>query len=270
MTPAGPALTATVIAIVSAANKAESAAALSALVRGTGVRPIIISLGDAAEAPCRSENGATVIDGLRPQYLDNAVALLRLSSLPALVWWRAGEPSVLTELASLVDRVVLDLDDPTPAWRRLDELTARVPVSDLRWTRLTRWRELMAQFFELPEVRAASFDRLAVAGGDPYDGRLVAGWLKSRLPGGGGITAAFDPRGARPLERVELTAPTVRLSIGVRGDDCLETAIAVDGSAETRVVARGDDSLAALLGEELRVRARDLAFEAAVHQAEQL
>ena len=26
-------------------------------------------------------------------------------------------------------------------------------MSDLRWTRLTRWRELFAQFFDLPDVR---------------------------------------------------------------------------------------------------------------------
>ena len=47
---------------------------------------------------------------LAPRYLNNAVAALRLSSLPALVWWRGGSLDALDDLADLADRLVLDTD----------------------------------------------------------------------------------------------------------------------------------------------------------------
>ena len=44
----------------------------------------------------------------------------------------------------------------------------RAAFSDVRWTRLTRWRALMAQFFDLPEVQdaPASFTRLCIEASD--------------------------------------------------------------------------------------------------------
>jgi hypothetical protein len=47
---------------------------------------------------------------------------------------------------------------------------------------------------------------------------------------------------------------------------CVLTSAAVRGHRATRTVTLGDQSLAALLTEELRVRARDRAFEAAVRE----
>jgi len=37
----------------------------------------------------------------------------------------------------------------------LSQMTA---VSDVRWARLTRWRSLVAQFFDVPDVRAARYE----------------------------------------------------------------------------------------------------------------
>lgn len=270
MTEPERALTATVVAIVSPGSRQEACATLSALSHRAGVRPIIISLGGNAEPPRREEDGAVIIDGLVPKYLDNAVASLRLSSLPAIAWWRAGELSVLTALARLVDRVVLDLPDPADAWALVPELAEHAPVSDIRWARLTRWRDVVAQFFDMPEVRTGTWTTLTISGSDPFDARLMAGWLQSRLPGGREITAQHLPMPGERLQSIELAGDRGRLAARLLPNTtCIETVADLrTGHMESRVVTRGDERLPALLGQELRVRSRDLAFEDAVGQLE--
>jgi hypothetical protein len=264
-------LTATVIAIVSPDLFAETAATLASLSGGASVRPLIISLGDDPGAPRRDENGATVIEGLPARYLDNAVASLRLSSLPAAAWYRAGDPGALQDLAKLVDRIVLDLEHPAAAWALVPAIAPLAPVSDIRWARLTRWRELVAQFFEAPEVRSMTWERLSVTGADAHDAALLAGWLRSRLPGGAGLEVVHHRRAAARLESVELSGTAGRLSVRLLpSGTCLETLVDLrDARATSRAVSRGDDHLATLLGDELRVRSRDLAFEDAARAAGQ-
>jgi glucose-6-phosphate dehydrogenase assembly protein OpcA len=270
MTERERALTATVVAIVSPALKDEACATLSALSHRAGVRPIIISLGQETEPHRKDDDGAIVIDGLVPKYLDNAVASLRLSSLPAIAWWRAGETPVLTALTRLVDRVVLDLPDPAAAWRLVPALAEDAPVSDIRWARLTRWRDLVAQFFDMPDVRAGAWTRLTVTGSDAFDARLMAGWLQSRLKGGREIEAEHLPTPGERLQSIELAGDRGRLAARLLPNGtCIETIVDLrNGHMESRVVTRGDERLAALLGQELRVRSRDLAFEDAVRELE--
>jgi glucose-6-phosphate dehydrogenase assembly protein OpcA len=264
--------TATVVAIVSPQTRERIAAALSGLSRA-GVRPIIISLGDNREPPRREEDGAIVIEGLLPRYLDNAVASLRLSSLPTLAWWRAGDPGTLVSLAALVDHVVLDVEDPSAVWPFVPEIAAVASVSDIRWTRLTRLRELFAQFFDIPEVRAAAttFERLRIAGSDPFTARLAAGWLRSRLPDGERLAVRIETATGAPIESLELsgTAAELRGRLMANGT-CIETSVQTGTQSAVRVVSAGDRRVESLIAEELRVRSRDLAFEAAVRASQQL
>jgi glucose-6-phosphate dehydrogenase assembly protein OpcA len=264
-------LTTTVVAVVSPDTRGGVVAALSSLSRISGVRPVIVVLGDAREAEPREEDGALVIDGLVQRYLNNAVASLRLSSLPTLVWWRAGDPGRLPDLAALADRVVMDLDDPSAGWSVVPDIARLASVSDLRWARLTRWRDLIAQFFDMPEVKdlPTPFERLEIAGTDPHDARLLGGWLRARLPAGERLEVVRIPGGDARLRSAELKGPTGRLVVRLLpGGACLETAVEMSsGHSSSRVVALGDQGLVALLGEELRVRSRDLAFEEAVREA---
>jgi glucose-6-phosphate dehydrogenase assembly protein OpcA len=144
-------------------------------------------------------------------------------------------------------------------------------VSDLRWTRLTRWRDLIAQFFDMPEVRASltAFDRFESVGSDAHDGRLLGGWLRARLPGGEQLQVVTKPGGPERLQSVRLAGPAGSLQVRLLPNGtCLETTVEMrEGHASSRVVALGDQRLLALLGEELRVRSRDLAFEDAVREA---
>lgn len=266
-------LTSTVIAIVeprSTAGVTETLSDLSPL----GVRPVIISLGGEPGTARREERGATVFEGLPPKYLDNAVASVRLSSLPTLVWWRADDLPLLERVAELVDRLVIDVGDSRRVWPMVPQVAPVSPVSDLRWTRLTRWRELFAQFFEIPDVcrAAASFDRLTVAGGDEHQLRLAAGWLRSRLPSGAGLHVDLRTGGAPPIERLAVSGSQGTLAVQrLAGTACLETTVQIGGvPAARRVVAAGDRSLSALIAEEMGIRSRDVAFEDAVREAERV
>jgi hypothetical protein len=79
-----------------------------------------------------------------------------------------------------------------------------------------------------------------------------------------------------PLSHVELVADAFTISLSVpAGRACLETSVvntSADGHAEpaARVVPLGDGSPASLIGEELGVRTRDLAFEQALVTAREI
>jgi glucose-6-phosphate dehydrogenase assembly protein OpcA len=269
---AGLALTATVVVVGPHERLTEAADALTQLT-DIAIRAILISYGTDASPIVRVSEHAVALEGLRPHYLNNAVAALRLSSLPTLVWWRGGAQESLNGLADLADRLVLDAEDPRPVWERAGMLAERTAISDLRWTRLTRWRALMAHFWDIPEVRAAAprFTRLRVDGSDLHAARLYAAWLSSTLRWTPAVTVDLrEVAEAPPIERVELGDGEQQLTLRTASNGtCVETAAQVHGHAGhvSRIVSLGDQGLAALIAEELRIRSRDLAFERAVAAA---
>lgn len=264
-----PALTATVVVVGARDRLAEAAEALERLTDSGGVRTILISNGDHPGQAIRVSQQAIALEGLKPEHVDNAVAALRLSSLPTLVWWRGGDPSRLEGLAALADRVVLDADDPVFAWRTVQAIVDQTAFSDLRWTRLTVWRCLIASLFDVPEVRsaAATFTRLEIDGADRHAARLLAGWLMSSL-GWSGDTRIGSSDTQGPITRVRFGDDGQELALALRAS-CLEAAARVTGySGALRTVPLADSSLRALISEELRVRSRDLPFESALRAAE--
>ncbi len=268
------ALAATVVAVVREGEHGTAVEALSRLHEMAAVQPIVISLGARRDARREDHDGVVVFRELLPRYLNNAVASLRLSSLPAMGWWRVPAADLLGELAGLVDRLVLDAPEPMPLWRRVPEIAKVTAVSDLRWARLTRWRDLLAQYFDLPEVRRlkAPFDTVSITGQDAASVNLFAGWLRSRMPGGSTLKIDRRTDGSSPLARVELTgeAGCVTLSL-LPHQSCLQTSI--EGgpqAASTRIVPADEARLEALLRGELRIRSRDIAFEDATREASAL
>ena len=271
MSGAAPrALAATVVAVVANGAHDEAVQALVGLCRDAAVQPIVISLGTTPDAAREDHDGVVVFRGLLPRYLNNAVASLRLSSLPALGWWRTNDDTQLRDLAVLVDRLVLDAADPLPQWRQVPALAALTAVSDIRWARLTRWRDLLAQYFDLPEVRRLStpFTRAVLVGQDAPTVALFGGWLNARLPGGARLELVREAGEAAPLERVELLgeAGCVTLSL-LPHSSCVQTSIEGGNQASsTRIVPAGESRLDVLLRGELRIRSRDLAFEDAARE----
>ena len=267
------ALVATVVAVGPEDRLADAAETLRALGDAGTVRGILISLGENPSPPAQVAGNTVWLRGIKALYLNNAVAALRLSSLPSLVWWRGGSDDLLEGLADLADRIVLDDTEPEGIWRRAVGLFDSSAFSDLRWAKLTQWRALMAQFFDLPEVRAAAreFTRLHVRSSDRMAARLFAAWLTSSVSFGPHFSVDIEDEGERegpgsPLREVTLGNGEQSLAIKVaRGLTCVETSVAVRGHrGASRVVSLVSLDRTALMTEELRIRARDLALERAV------
>jgi glucose-6-phosphate dehydrogenase assembly protein OpcA len=170
-----------------------------------GGAPIAVTLSvmqtDAAGNPAHGERILIQAHDDAVRHLPGAVLPLILSGLPAFLWW-TGEPPWRTELFEAMvdgcDRLLVDTSDVTQAERALVGLSdlmkrkkASCAITDLNWMRQMPWRELVAQFFDDPNLLPylAGLDRVTIeyaAGAadapiDPAQAYLFAGWLASRL-----------------------------------------------------------------------------------------
>jgi glucose-6-phosphate dehydrogenase assembly protein OpcA len=266
--------TATVVVIGSGERLASAAEALEGFGEAVGIRTVLISEGDRSQPTVRVTDEAVALLDLAPRFHDNAVAALRLSSLPTAVWWRGAVLDALERVADLADRLVLDVAEPDEVWRRAIAHVDRTALTDLRWTGLTRWRALLAHLCNLPDVcRAARGARhLAIEASDMPSARLFAGWLRSSLGWSGDVAIELrraDGDGASPLESVTMSDGRVEIVLRVgESRSCLGASVRGTAAGDvSRVVPLGDRGLKALISEELRVRARDAAFERALAAA---
>jgi len=133
--------------------------------------------------------------------LPSAALPLLVSDLPTFLWWRAtiDNQKVFNSLLHASDRLIIDsveFQEPLKellAVRQLfqQEFETELGISDLNWARLTSWRGLLADFYDVPDYRAAldSIDRLVIDYVAPDTNEnaiapqalLMAGWLASRL-----------------------------------------------------------------------------------------
>jgi glucose-6-phosphate dehydrogenase assembly protein OpcA len=264
----GRARTATLV-IVGPSDRLMEAASVAGNGDATGSLRIVFIWTEREPSTLPPRPDVVVVGGVPPEYANNAIAAVRLSSLPTVVWWRGGPPEGLDGVASLADRVVLDAGDPWPLWRLAPSLFDNTAITDLRWARLTRWRAAMAHFFDLPQVREAarSFKRLTIRGSDRAQCALLAGWLDASLGWNGSVAMDIvaDDRGV-PMAALSLEGEAGQIVLELLADGrCLHTAARLtSGDLGARVVSIGNQSLESLLAEELKVRSRDLAFERAL------
>ena len=166
---------------------------------------------------------------------------------------------------------MLDVPDPAASWAMIPDLSARAAVSDIRWTGLTRWRDLLAQFFDMTEVRGelTSVDLLEVRGSDRPHGLLLAGWLRDRLPAARHLRFEHHASAGGPLQLVRLSGSGGSLSLELlEGGSCVRTAMLLKSAgAGARIVPIDAGTAVGLLTDELRLRARDMAFEHAAQEA---
>src|SRR5215469_4294266 len=82
--------------------------------------------------------------------------------LPVYLWWVGDLPKDVSIFARLIpssSRVIIDSNDFTSPEERiqtLSEILQNTPdcaLSDLNWGRITPWRELIAQFFDVADYR---------------------------------------------------------------------------------------------------------------------
>ena len=129
-----------------------------------------------------SEIIALELQGTRAKAPASIVEPLLISDLPVFLRWR-GEPPwgspELDQMVGLTDRLIVDStewDDLPYPYRRLAELYERTAVSDIAWSRTSRWRTLLATLW--PDIADVGTIRVH---GTQAQACLLAGWLRSRL-----------------------------------------------------------------------------------------
>lgn len=128
-------------------------------------------------------------------HLASLVQPLLIPDLPVMLWW-PGRPEfesrLFAELSEISDRLVVDTDDhfETADLARLLQVARRrrgaCAIGDFNWARLLPWRQLAAQFFDMPAMRArlAGLHGVTVwygADGPSTQTLLLAGWVQSRM-----------------------------------------------------------------------------------------
>jgi glucose-6-phosphate dehydrogenase assembly protein OpcA len=148
-----------------------------------------------------SEQLVLWVHGQASQHLASIVMPLLAPDLPVFLWWPGETPfhhHVYGQLRDVADRFVVDSSDFAHPAQDLVAMSHSVHAagqktafSDFNWARLAPWRELVASFFDAPQLRpylerlqgieiecAPVRDRSVL---DLPQALLLAGWVASSL-----------------------------------------------------------------------------------------
>lgn len=199
------------------------------------------------------------------------LAAIAAPDLPVVVWYRS--PALLDWDVAAARRRIVDsalAADPLAFLRRLAAAPGR--YADLEWTRLTHWRELLAQAFEIPAVRAlapaVASVRVAYAGSNPPPAAYYcAGWVESVI--GRELDTGFNRVEEHPqcaIEGVALSAGAETISVRrVEG-----AAVLVQAGPVLNCGMCPELREAQLVGQELAIAGRDEVYERALIAAVRL
>jgi glucose-6-phosphate dehydrogenase assembly protein OpcA len=207
--------------------------------------------------------------------------------LPVVVWCR--QPSVLwgeslkenpgwDTILPLATKVIVDTADASASGagalrQALDTIalwqTDDRAAADLEWTRLTPWREAIADAFDDPQLLAQreSFHSVEIATASqlPSSAALyLFGWLAGRLA----VTPSFTTveNGTPGLVRVSLLGSGTRLVLERTAPECMRLAV----GDRSHSFSMQPPSLFNLMNEELTVLGGDDEFRAALPRARAL
>ena len=132
------------------------------------------------------------VDDADAQTIAGYVTGLCPSGLPTVLWWsgaREESRPIFEALLPLTDTLVFDSSGGTAdetTFRRVAEFHASKPdvfMRDLAWLRLRPWQDLIANFFDDPNLAGELFSirRLQITSGSDAEAFYLAGWLASRL-----------------------------------------------------------------------------------------
>jgi len=196
----------------------------------------------------------------------SVVLPLEVPDLPVILWCRSPRLLDMAEfrpLARMGWRVLVDsgaMPDARTALRHLaDEGSRGTLLGDLAWTRLTRWRQILAQIFEDPRNTSslAGPARITVSDAGVVTTRALymAAWMAGALDSAGvGATVEVRTRAAQTFAEIACGAFRARLE---REDGHLSAT--VNGLSQCTLLPKPDDYL--LLREELGISGRDPVFE---------
>lgn len=207
-----------------------------------------------AEIRVGGDAGASEVIVLQPSgemvdHPDTLVTPLLLPDAPIVAWWPAAVPFDLSAsgIGSMAQRRITDTKaeaDPAAALKRLAK-EYRPGDTDLAWTRLTRWRALLAAALEQVEDQRVSLARVHGDTNSPSI-LLFGAWLKHAL--GCEFEATYDDSVAG-LQHVilETAAGDIRIA---RPDG--HNAIIDQPGQPSHVIALPARTLNECLAEELR------------------
>ena len=209
--------------------------------------------------------------------LPSVVLPLAASDLPVIVWSRSARMFDLPPfgaIARMAGKVVVDsaaFADPKQALRRLAEMArSGISLGDLAWTRLTRWREMLARLFEnrdyLAKLSRISSVRVVSSREFATSAWYMGAWIADAL-GNAGVSAQVvvgAGSGPAPLS-VELAGDGFRVALERQQDRLV---ITVDDARNCTNLPQPGDYL--LMREELGVVRRDAVFERALASAARL
>ncbi len=210
---------------------------------------------------------------------------LKVPDLPVMLWCRSPRIfrlKAFPQLSSIAQKLVLDsaaFDDQASALKEMrDAVAAGHPLADLSWTRLTRWRELIAQIFEnraqltnLPRVSEILISHRGRS--VPTTALYLAAWLIEGLAKvGAHAQVQFRAEGGEPAWRFGLVELRAQGSA-----DAIASIAHIEGQAvEVHVGGLVSKTLLpalndyALMREELSIPGRDPEFERTLAAAARL
>src|SRR5918999_874041 len=237
-------------------------------------------------------------EGPPARHLESFAGPLLIPDLPVFLWY-PGEFSPRSQefaaMADLADRIIVDSAASDNHETCLREIAALIEdpempaIGDLQWVGLSPWRSLLADTFEAPErvgyLQKIERAEVLYAPGGENRALLLVGWLASTLgwrpesrngqdiefsgPSGRiSIVLSPDSPDAR-LRRIRLYSPEYSFQVSRHRElsDVRTTVMRGDELVAERTVHLGSFDLGVLVGEELRYRGRDEAYEGALRKA---
>jgi len=209
--------------------------------------------------------------------LASVVLPLAVPDLPVIVWCRSSRLVDMPEfhaIAAMARKVVLDsaeIPDGRSALRRLAAVArSGVLLGDFSWTRLTRWREMLAQVFEnrrnLALLDHVSSVQVNFGGAYEVAAWYLGAWVLNALADAG-VHARLSVSGAPGgrFLRVKLEGEGLRVELA-RSDDRL--AITVNDLSNVTNLPQPTDYL--LMREELGIVRNDPVFDRTLASAARL
>lgn len=156
------------------------------------------------------EQATILASGSAVRSIANIIQPLLKPDLPVYLWWLGDPPGrddpTFIGLVDISSRMIVDStgffnpEQDIGTLSTLFDTTPECALSDLNWGRITPWRQLISQFFDVPEYRtylsgvtsieiehcvAPLATQMRTEMGDvspnPARALLLAGWLKERL-----------------------------------------------------------------------------------------
>ncbi|HEX6293205.1 MAG TPA: glucose-6-phosphate dehydrogenase assembly protein OpcA [Herpetosiphonaceae bacterium] len=263
---------------------------------------IACRLGNSGKQLCGEQ--ITITSGSGGAPLPSLAASLIVAGLPVFLWWHGDPPfaaPIFDSFVEIADRVIVDSQtwqNPFATLRALARNAAQhaphIAYTDLHWTRLTPWRRMTAQCFDMPGATPELYRLRQVTiehAPDDHDyvtALLFVGWLASGLDGAvawtgdqqialrsGQTAVTIELRkreGSAGIHRVTLRSADAEFAIEHRPETgCLRTEIALPGSTPIeRMASLASQPLEQVIGDELNMLEHDRHFERALRIAASL